>query len=472
MGYSLEHNEVHNKLSDSVSPQSFSFNVVQAGIKSSEEKLNRWGVSYFTRSNAYPSGAALLQTDRSQNITVFTELLKNERHQFRFNGTYRNLQVVRSIVPNLKADNSLLGRAEYQVNEWRGLVTGNVLYELGAGQEQKRDFAFLEVPAGQGEYTWIDYNNNGIKELNEFEISRFPDQSKFVRIFRTTNQFIRSNFTGINQNLTLNAASLFKDSKKSFQIFLKKLSNITALRVDKRVLGVGALAFNPYQTNVANDKLLSYNSYFRNSLFFDRQNPVFGLDINYQQNGSKILLTNGFDSRNRTESSVRLRWNFIRKANFMVEFKQGDKQYLSELFSANNYKIKFYETVPEFSYQFTNNFKTILSGGLSTQQNAGEYGGESTLNFRISSEIKYNLLKKGIFSARANSINNQFEGKNNSSVGYEMLDGLQPGNNLTWNVGFQRTISNGIQLNFTYEGRKSADVRAIHTGGMQVRAFF
>jgi hypothetical protein len=156
----------------------------------------------------------------------------------------------------------------------------------------------------------------------------------------------------------------------------------------------------------------------------------------------------------------------------MIEFKQGDKRFLSELFSANNYKIKFYETVPEFSYQFTNNFKTTFSGGLSTQQNAEEFGAERTLNFRLSSEVKYNLLKKGVFSARLNSINNQFNGKSNSSVGYEMLDGLQPGNNLTWSVSFQRTISNGIQLNFTYEGRKSADVRAIHTGGMQVRAFF
>ena len=469
--FEQEQNQTKSTETNVYGAQSFAYRQYQAVLQNAQASVNHFFLGYTTRFDDLPVGDELKAFSRGDIFTVKAELNKNPNSVLAINATYRTVKYTKT--DSLKgSEQTLLGRVDYNFKALRGFINLTSFYELGTGQEPKREFTYLEVPAGQGVYAWNDYNQNGIKELNEFEISRFPDQSKFVRIFRTTNQFIRSNFTGINQNLTLNAASLFKDSKKSFQIFLRKLSNITALRVDKRVLGVGALAFNPYQTNVANDKLLSYNSYFRNSLFFDRQNPVFGLDINYQQNGSKILLTNGFDSRNRTESSVRLRWNFIRKANFMVEFKQGDKQYLSELFSANNYKIKFYETVPEFSYQFTNNFKTILSGGLSTQQNAGEYGGESTLNFRISSEIKYNLLKKGIFSARANSINNKFEGKNNSSVGYEMLDGLQPGNNLTWNVGFQRTISNGIQLNFTYEGRKSADVRAIHTGGMQVRAFF
>ena len=54
--------------------------------------MNRWGITYFTREDSYPIGKDLVRSDRSQNVTVTTELLKNERHQFRFNGTYRNLK--------------------------------------------------------------------------------------------------------------------------------------------------------------------------------------------------------------------------------------------------------------------------------------------------------------------------------------------------------------------------------------------
>jgi hypothetical protein len=106
------------------------------------------------------------------------------------------------------------------------------------------------------------------------------------------------------------------------------------------------------------------------------------------------------------------------------------------------------------------------------QKNEASFGGEKTFNTKLGTELRYNLIKKGTVSAQLNLINNKFEGKNNSAIAYELLDGLQPGSNTTWSAGFQRTISNGIQLNFTYEGRKSNEIKTIHTGGLQVRAYF
>ena len=57
-------------------------------------------------------------------------------------------------------------------------------------------------------------------------------------------------------------------------------------------------------------------------------------------------------------------------------------------------------------------------------------------------------------------------------MGYELLNALKPGDNLTWSFNVQQKLMNGLQLNAIYEGRKSGDISVIHTGRMQVTALF
>ncbi len=141
--YSSENNQQLNKQSDTLLPISFAFNLWQVYVKSSEKKLNRWGITYFAREDKIPFQKNLLTANKSQNVSLITELLKNENHQFKLNLTYRKLNVINKGFSNQQSDESLLGRAEYAINEWNGFVTGSVLYELGSGQEQKREYTYL-----------------------------------------------------------------------------------------------------------------------------------------------------------------------------------------------------------------------------------------------------------------------------------------------------------------------------------------
>src|SRR5690606_5216209 len=115
---------------------------------------NRWALTFFTRSDKYPFQKELVRGDRSYNVNLELQMLRSERHQVLFSTTYRVLKVYNEQVSQQQNDKTILGRAEYLINEWKGLLAGNVLYELGTGQEQKRDFTYFEVPAGQGEYVW------------------------------------------------------------------------------------------------------------------------------------------------------------------------------------------------------------------------------------------------------------------------------------------------------------------------------
>jgi hypothetical protein len=53
-----------------------------------------------------------------------------------------------------------------------------------------------------------------------------------------------------------------------------------------------------------------------------------------------------------------------------------------------------------------------------------------------------------------------------------MLEGLRPGKNGTWNVSYQQNLSDHLQLNLIYDGRKSTETPVVHVGSVQLRAYF
>ena len=152
VGYLAEDNVIKNKLTDTASASSFAYQSFQAYIKSPEQKPNHWGLNYTRRTNYYPYEKNITKGDVSNNISLTAQFLKNKHEQFRISATYRDLQVLDTTITPQKSDKTVLARVEYLVNEWKGLVVGNVFYEVGSGQEQKKTFSYLEVPAGTGQY--------------------------------------------------------------------------------------------------------------------------------------------------------------------------------------------------------------------------------------------------------------------------------------------------------------------------------
>ncbi|WP_246228591.1 hypothetical protein [Paraflavitalea devenefica] len=475
--YSLEYNEIHNKRSDSVLAQSFAFENFQASVKSDVTKPNRWGIIYFTRTNAYPLGKELATADRSHNINVFAELLKNERHQFRFNGTYRTLSILNDKVTTQKADNSLLGRAEYLVNEWKGLLTGNVLYEVGAGQEQKRDYAYLEVPAGQGEYTWNDYNNDGVQQLNEFEVALFQDQAKYIRIFTPTNEFVKANYNTFNYTVGLNPRSVIDLTKA--RGFIKLLANAnlqSSLQLNKKEIARGIVQFNPFKAPLSDTSLITLNSIFINTFSYNRFSPKWGFDFNNSRNSSKSLLTYGYESRKLNEWNLRGRWNITRAFMLELSGKTGVNQLISSnpKFDNRNFKIDQYAIEPRITLTRGATFRAMVGYKFTDKKNQTGYE-EKSLSHAITSEVKYNILQSTSIQARFTYNNITFTSleatpNTNSPAAYIILDGLLPGKNFLWNLDLTRRLSNSLEMNIQYEGRKPGTSRVVHIGRASIRA--
>ncbi|WP_207421747.1 hypothetical protein [Desertivirga brevis] len=461
-----EHNKT-NLENNLISGNSFAFDQYSAYLSSPSTSSHLYKIQYSRRFDKLPFLNKLQNYSVADVISGELSLRKSSNSTLSLLTTYRDINYKqRTSQPK---ENSLLGRIDYTFSAINGFINSNIFYEIGPGREPRREFSYLEVITGQGAYAWNDYNNNGIKELNEFEIARYQDQARYLRIYQNTNEFVNTNYTTINLTARLTPAAVWRNREGIYKV-INKFSSQSAFKTERKSTGEsGFSAYNPL-SNIQNQNLISDNTYLRNTLFFNRSNPVYGIDLNLQQTSNKLLLINGFDSRSRNEQGVRLRWN-AKKVTTILELKQGLRRYRSELFPEKDFTIKAIEVLPEAQYLFTTNFRWGINGMYRSMKNRIN-NREVSFNYRLGSDIRYNITAKGVFTAAINGVRNNFNGDRNTSLAYEMLEGLQPGNNIIWTTVLQRTIAQGIQMNLTYEGRKSESVRTIHNGSVQFRAFF
>ena len=480
MNYALEQNQTKDKETEILDPNSFSFDTYSVYLQSNPKKKNKYGITFFTRTDKYPLDKGLVKGDKSYNVNLKTELVSNQHQQLLLNATYRRLKILNSQLSKEKDDNTILGRAEYIVNEWKGLLAGNVLYEVGAGQEQKRDYAYLEVPAGTGQYAWIDYNHDGVQQLNEFELAAFPDQAKFIRIFTPTNEYVKADYTTLNYSVSLNPRAAMNTSKiAGFKKFLSKTNLQSSLQISNKTIANNNFVFNPFKYSLEDTGLITLSTVLLNTFSFNRYGGFWGFDISNLQNGGKSLLTYGYESRQLNDWIFKARMNFSRSLTFDVNTKKEINSLSTEnpQFENRNYNIHDYLVEPRLTFIRGTSFRFVTGYSFDNKKNDTAYsGGQKAISHALNLEAKYNILRSASLAATFTYNKIAFTSTHandvNSTVGYVMLNGLLPGKNYLWNLNFTKTLLNNLEMRIEYEGRKAGDSRTVHRGTASINALF
>ena len=478
-GWSMEHNENRDQLADTVTATSFAFQTFQAYLKSPEKNPNHWGTSFATRTNSYPYNKNLAQGDRSQTVNLFADFTKNVHHQFHINATYRNLQIINTQITNQAADNSMLGRAEYLVNEWKGLLKGNVLYEVGSGQEQKKNYSYLQVPAGTGQYTWIDVNKDGIQQLSEFVLAQFQDQATYIRVYTPTDVYIKANYNTFNYSFTINPKAKINPAKSTlFEKFVSRMMLQSSLQFTQKQQAKGFIQLNPFKSPLDDTSLITRTMILVNTFSFNRSDPHWGFDLSNTHNGSKTLITYGYEARQLAEWSLRTRLNLNKAIALNATFRQGNSQLHNSgsNFDSSNYQLQQFSTEPALTYTRGANFRIGMGYKLSYKMNDPSLGGQKYTSGAFNADFKYNILQSTSIQSKFtyNQITYRSKDGSNasttSSVSYVILEGLSPGKNYLWNIDLTKKLGSSLELSLQYEGRKAGDANIVHTGRASLRA--
>jgi hypothetical protein len=461
-------------ISDTLQTQSYAFTNYSAHIANGDSAKLRYKLSANQRTDELPKNEGFREATIGRDVNLNTGYTSPKYQRIELNTTYRQLQIKDTLLSSKPIEKTLQSRLEMDFNFFKKFIKTRTFYQVGTGQEQRREFQFLQVRAGNGVYIWNDYDTNNLKTLNEFEIASDLDKQRadYIKIFTPVAGFFTTNTTKLSQTLELSPAVFFSSKSKNKPI-LARFNSLSTLILDKKILPTTILAFlNPLEKEFTDTTLISDAQSFRSTLFYNRGNPKFSMDYTYTEGKSKVLLTNGFDSRANTEQVLNTRISLGSRVTLDTRGVFGNRIYLSQFFDSRSYGYDFYEIEPKLQMVIKNAYRFELKTKYFNAANRAQYGGETSKNIELGGEFKYTQAGKGTLNAGASYINVNYDGSTSSSLGYELLRGLQNGNNATWKVGYQRTLANNIQVVLSYDGRQSETAPTIHIGRLVARYLF
>ncbi len=382
---------------------------------------------------------------------------------------YREIKLSPTSPPELKADKNFISRIEYNLRIWKNAVSSTIYYETGTGVESKKEYSYLEVLPGQGQYTWTDYNGNNIKELDEFETAQFQDEANYIRILKPVNEYININYLNCNTSLHIEPSRVWNANSNKIKKLLSKFSNRFNYSLYRKTASdMFQAKFDPIYDNTKETSLIQLQSNIKNIFFFNRAHPRFSAWYTFSELAHASLLVNGIESRQTKTNELKQIWNFAQKYSIENLLRQTHKTNNYELFSTRNYKITQCELEPKISYQSSNNSRISLSYRYKHSTNA--IAKEHAKIQNISSEMRYTYKNNQTLQAQLSYYYISYNADANTPIAFEMLEAYRPGTNFSWTCMIQYVINRNMQLNFMYEGRKPYEMKIIHIGSVQIKA--
>jgi len=469
--YFSENNIFKNKETNALQSNSFKNQNIQFVLFMPDTAKWTFTLQYLYRKDIKVKDFAFADSTQAHTIEFKGSANQLKNQTFNWTLTYRHLKPKDSTIQT-KAEQTFLGRTEYGFRLFKSALRMNLIYELGGGLEKVRQYTYVQITNGQGFFKWIDENHNGIKELNEFVPSQFADSAQYIRVLTDLNEYVSANSTAYTQTLTIQPKAVWFD-KKGIKGFFSRFTLQSYLNVKRKAYkGKLGKSFNPFVFKTADSNTISLSSNIRNTLIFNSGSPTYSISYTNLLVNDKILLLNGFDSRNRMDNIIEAYYNLNTSFTLNLKFDQSRNRFSSQYFTQNNFDVLGFYTEPKLTYQWKTNIRTSLSYSFLHKKNKPDLGAEKALSNNLNWEFRYSKSAKFTAETKFTFAYMKYNGENGTTKSYTILEGLQPGKNYIWNVNYTHNITSNLELTLGYEGRKTGTAKVVNTGRAQLRAVF
>ncbi len=328
------------------------------------------------------------------------------------------------------------------------------------GNTLRDELVFVETPPGQGTHQWVDYNHNGIKEINEFELAVYSDQANFIRVLLPSKNYIATLNNAYNLHLIINPRAFSKNK------FLQRIYMTSQFKTQHQTEQNNK--FTPFEWQP--ETSLYQNTFWQNDLYFNRSKKKYFVHFSYQKIQQAQLLSVGRQAHSIEKYSLQTKHSFVQNLIWKQTFSSADNITNSENYLSKNYQLRSQEIIENLDFVQVQKSKISIFYHLKNKNNI--LGNEKLTMYRLGAKYFYQDKKQNTFHTSLQLIKNKMSGSLNTPVAFQMLEGLQKGNNLVFMALYRQKISRYLEMNLQYNMRLSEANPAVHTGGISLKMLF
>jgi len=476
--YDSETNKFTGFITDTLKKNSYSYHMAKTYITGDFTKDFALKLAFSNRDDYFAKSNELSKASNAKEIEIGGKWTPSLYSDLSWSLTGRDLRIFQSdLLPNDKSKRTVLGRVDYSLSVLNQGIRSTTSYNTSSGQEPRIEYVFQKVERGQGDYFLISESANpNLSNIQDFRYDPTNPLSSYIRLTLTNNEFIRTNNIEINQNLSIDPSKFIVPKEgyrpNKFYTFISKFSTLSNLRITKKQMDNIDLPLSSYiDFGLGDTSLVAYNALNTNTLFYNRGNVKYDIQLGNRNNQNRIVQVSGKEDRGLNEWFLRSRINMRNSADFFLNIEKSVKSYTSQIFGDRNLDILIYRLRPELSVRPTQNSRVVFRYNYQDKKQRILTEDKAKLH-ELTSEFTHRKSNQYSIDMSLSFVKIKFNGLANSPIEYDMLEGLKNGTNYLWRVVYTKRMANNIDLTFNYEGRKTGISPVVNVGRAQLKATF
>jgi hypothetical protein len=471
--FEREDRDQSQRSSGQASPGAFAFQEWTPGVRLSGDRLSGLAsVAYRTEDETLEGTTLRAATATTANAEVV--LSPVAPYDLSVQSGYRVRRFTAPFQDAGRRDTeSILMQVDAGAQPWRRAVDARLFYDARTEREPTLQEVYVRTGPELGQFVWLDANDDGIQQVDEFVPETTPNEGAYVQSFVPSDSLASVVSVDTRLRVRLDPGRVWRRSTSRLKRWASRIETRSTIEVREKSRSGALTRLYLLDPSALRQEGTTVDGTLRLQQEVDLfpQGRTAGLDLGWTQSQGLTERAAGQERQflNAWQAEGRLRpgtaWT-VRLAGAV----QRDR-IASEAFSdARSFDIFAQQIRPELTYRPSQAWRVTGAATLAVKDD--DAAGRRAEVIRVPLEVEWARAGTLRLTGKGEVSDIRLDGEAVGLAQFELTDGRGPGRSYLWGASGQYQVSDNIRATFAYDGRAPADAPTIHTFRINVTAQF